>query len=640
VSDSDVARSSAKWWEAPRERVHEITIPLVRKLESRQSLRRKMSLFHATLYADMPIAGLGPYAYTKLNTEEDGARLNVVKSVVDSWVAMVTRQTPRPMTLTNGGTWSLKKLGKGLNKWLDGSFSSTGVSTSIGRACAQDAGVFGTGIAKVYEDVPGGDWKLADVAVDRCFEWEFAVDDSEAQDPRNIRNLHHSKWYDRDVLAEMFPKAKREIRDASAQDDSSEWIQDTASNLIKVTESYHLRSSRAAEDGARAVCIPGKTLALVPWELDRFPFAVLRRQEAPMGWYGIGFAQELRGIQTTINEILLAYEEAMIFFARPKWIVPRGAHVSRAHLDDRIGSVVEFDGPVPPTMMAVAAVMPGDVVQLLWQLWQHGHESCGVSQMFSSGQVPAGLKSGEAIRRYNDTSNARHSPSLKNWEAWHVDIANLMVESGRAIAKKNPKYATVYQGKREREIVLFKKIDPGRDKFNLQTFPASALSSTPSERLEQLDELYQRKLIDDSTFRVLLDWPDLEAESNLVTAPYQIAEKLIERFLDAEEDEVDAAYVAPDPDWPLEYIRARAQFAAAMAFLDDAPEPNVGLLHKFADACDALLKAKAPANTNGAPPGAMPGPDGSPMPPVPPGPGGMPPGAPPMGAGLPTAMAA
>jgi hypothetical protein len=621
MSDSDETgalrknQQNIRWWEPGLDpmRVSERLICYQRYLAMRQDLWRRQDIFHATLYSDAPVSGLGPFSYMRVQLEDESARLNLVKAACDSWVAAMTKNSPLPMCLTQKGDWGLKRRGKRLNQWLEATFDEVKVAEDLAPFVRRLAAIFGTGLVKVFEDVPGDDkkWEHARVGVSAVFPWEITIDDGEAQDPRNIRNLFYDKWYDVDELIAMFPKMKAQILDAPRRADTVDggaYSYSASPNLIKVTEGYHLRSSATADDGLRAVCIPNACLGTYDYTRDRMPFAVWRRAKAPMGWRGIGLAQELRGMQCSINEIMLAYEEAIVFYARPKWMAPRGAEVQRSHVDDQIGTIIEFDGPIAPTMYIPNAVMPTDVREMIFDLWQKGFEQPGISSLFAGGQVPTGLKSGEAIRRYNDTGQARAVEALKLDEAAHVELGELMIDSGREIAKHNPKFCSMLVGKRTVEMVYFKKVDPGRDKFSLRVHPTSGLSSDPAEKLEQLDMLanHNPPLIDEHTYRLLLEWPDIDQENAQQNAPFEIIDAILERIYDADnpEDEALDPRNAPDPDFmPLDWMAARLRFARAMAFLDDAEEDIMSALATYGDVIQATAeRMKPPAMPAGAPP--------------------------------------
>jgi hypothetical protein len=170
----------------------------------------------------------------------------------------------------------------------------------------------------------------------------------------------------------------------------------------------------------------------------------------------------------------------------------------------------------------------------------------------------------------------------------------------------------------------------------MKVYPTSQLATAPAQRIDQLQDLLDRGAIDMPTFRQLLDFPDLESEMTRLNAGRELAEKLIERFLDAEDPNDENVFISPEPGWPLVEMKPIFLMAATQAELDGAPEENVELLRRFNTAIDDLLNPPAPP---GPPPGEMPPPGGPPMPPMPPPgppgpPGGepmpMPPPAPPM----------
>lgn len=603
-----------RWWDSAVEKslVHARLISHERALRTRTKQWERMDRLHATLYADMPVTDLGALNYSNFGLDGDCSRLNLVKAATDSWVAAMMKNFPKPQTITEKGDWALKRRGEGCNRWLDATFEENEVPGNLGPFVARLAAIFGTGLAKVYPDVPNGEWKEARVGIDSCFIWDLTFAEAEAQDPRNLRTLYYRKLYDVDVLCGMFPDREGEIRDRVRDGDDTDSGGNTRpANLVETYEGYHLPSYRGAKDGARAVCIPGLTLARVPYESMRFPFAVQRRARAPMGFRGIGLPQELRGMQQNINEVMLAWEESIVFFSRPKWMVPRGGGVERAHLDDRIGSIVEFDGPVAPVMWVPNATMPSDTIQFLEMQWNRGFEQPGISSLFAGGQVPQGLKSGEAIRRYNDTGAARAVEALKLQEQFVTDLANLCIEAGREIAKENPKYCSQYDGKRTTELVYFKEIDPGdRDRFKLKVFPTNQLTGTLSDKIEQLDLLanHNPPLIDEHTYRLLLDWTDMDQENSLANAPYEIMDAILSEAFDAEDPAsvlLDAKNT-PDPDWPLEWMKARCQFAKARAFLDGAPSDLLDAMSSYIDLIGLTLAKATPPAAPAAPAGPTP----------------------------------
>ena len=601
----------ARWWLPEHKgKRHEMITAVVRKIRMRQDSRKRQFLLHAQLYGDMAVTGLGPFQYVANQqiAETESIRLNLVKAVVDTYVSMLVRSRPKPMTLTSKGDWQLQNRAKGLNRWIAGKFNEAQLYSTISAPVARDSAVHGTGIVKVsthYADP--GDPKTADVLIERRFPWELVVDDAEAQDPKALRNLYDQKWIDREVLAEMFPAKRREIMAATNSGSGNDWGYEPTSDLLLVTEAYHLPTSANAKNGRRCIVVDGATLADEPYTRMKFPFAFLRRAIPPFGFWGIAIPHELKGIQANISQTLLDIEQTQNMLARPKWAVPRTSGVLASHISDDVGEIIDYDGPTPPSILAAGLLMPPETYNFLWTVWQKGFDLIGVSQMRSHGAIAQGLSgSGAAIREANDVEDGRFLEASRAFEDWHVEIATLAIEEAREIAKENPDYASVNIDGRSRSVVRFADVDMDRDKYSLAVHPTSALSSSPQAKLAQIDEWYKAGLIDKDEYRSLLDFPDLEASTSIACAPRELADKLIERFLDAPDPEAEGVYVHPEPGWPLDYLEKRFIFAAVRAFLDDAPDANVELLRQFRTECREIIDAAAPPPPPPPPPGQPP----------------------------------
>lgn len=607
-----------RWWDrrysGPQERSQAI-FRWVNHIMTRQTLRYQSHLYHAQLYEDLPALGLQPYNYTDIEAGSDWLRLNVVRSVIDTYVSLVSRSKPKPKVLTDKGDWMQQKRAKGLTRWYEGKAEEIELYREVSGPCARDSAVFGLGVAKILRD----DWEdpdEADVGVERIFPWEMLVDDAEAQTPRRLRTIGHRQYRDRAVLAEMFPRAKAYIETQASRSDSMVtgydiWFTDTAADLIPVVEVWHLPTRKGANDGRHVIAIEGTTLYDGPWTRNSFPFAFLYRSRPTMGLWGVSIPHELRGAQQHINTTLLDIEECLHLYAKPKWMVPAGS-VIPSHLDDDLDSIIQFQGQVPPTVYSPKA-MPDEQYTFLWQIWQKCFDQIGVSQARSEGETAPGLSgSGASIRAWNDVGDGRFYDANNNYEDWHMRIFAAMVDEAREIAEDNPDYASTWRGKKYVEIVKFRDVDPGKDKYFMQTFPESRLSSFPAQRLAQIQELFNSGIISPKEFRALADFPDLEAEDSLANAPKELSDQIISKFLEAEDPDAPEVMVYPESEWPIADIKVRMQYALVRAELDEVPEGNLRLFRNFLRLCDAPELSPPPPGQ--APPGA---------------PSGMVPGAPP-----------
>jgi hypothetical protein len=264
-------------------------------------------------------------------------------------------------------------------------------------------------------------------------------------------------------------------------------------------------------------------------------------------------------------------------------------------------------------------MMPADFMPALQWGWQLGGELVGLSDMRLHGELPPGLRSGAAIREANDVEDSIFTMSVRAFESAHMLLAEKMIEHGRMVAEVNPKFASKWRDKKQVELVYFKEVVPKEEEFTLTLYPVSNLPSSPSARLEQLSELFNtvdengERMIDSQTFRALLDYPDLDNDSNLKAAPYNLVGKLLERFSEAEDPEADGVYVAPEPEWPLPYMRKAFTMQLVLLELDGCPEANLDLLRLFIAACDAEIARQTPAAPGPAPQAAT-GAGGPPQP--------------------------
>ncbi len=59
--------------------------------------------------------------------------------------------------------------------------------------------------------------------------------------------------------------------------------------MIKVIESWHLKSGPKAKDGKHTICISSATLFEEQYDKDYFPFVFFRWGDRPVGFFGQGF---------------------------------------------------------------------------------------------------------------------------------------------------------------------------------------------------------------------------------------------------------------------------------------------------------------------------------------------------------------
>lgn len=640
-----------RWWtDEYKDDRHLKILNIIRLIRRRQVHWHRRDLLHAWLYGNLPILGFGPASYARINPAEDTLRLNMIKPLVDTWVSMIGRSRPEPKFLPIGAepgeAWTLRKRCKGLERWSKGLQKTSKFHDEIAPRALLDVGVFDYGLAKVV--IEGVDesksdekeaWKDAEVCIEHVHAFEMTVDDLEAL-TGNPRSLYQRRWVDRSVLIAKFPKSTDELLDTpqriAEEDDWAEWGYNDSCDQILVTESWHLPSGKGATDGRHCIIVNNATLLDEQYDDDRFPFAFLRQTPVPWGVRGIPITAQLRPLQLFLNQGMEDFQDSMALYARPKWLSPRQGNIEKGHLDDDIGTIIEYDHPFAPQPL-VPGSLPPDAINFVWQVWDKGSEIVGISQYKTAGLVPQNVKSGRAAEVLNDTQDGRFLISSKLFEAWCMEIVDLAICKAREIAKHRPDYAMRYSHRKYVQLIKFSEVDMDRDKYSLECYPASSFANTPSARYDQLSDAFDRGLIDMPTFRRQLGFPDLDGEFARLNAPYELADWLIERYLDADEPDAPGTYIAPEPSWPLQVLYERFLYAETGEVSEGAPDANMDLLRRFRSQLEDTAKkvgiqlpgmpapgqapmANMPAPTAGGGPAPAPM-GGPPLGPPPPGPG-------------------
>jgi hypothetical protein len=402
-----------------------------------------------------------------------------------------------------------------------------------------------------------------------------------------------------------------------------------------VTEAWHLPSAEGAGDGRHAMVIENCTLIDDEYDCERFPFARLTQMPVPMGVRGQSIAHQLRPIQVSINQMALDFQDAVHTIARPKWMIPNQSGLDKGHIDDQVGSEWWYDAPYKPEAWS-PQTLPPDAYKFWLDQWTKADEVVGISSYRSAGIVPSNLKSGKAQEVSNDTQDGRFLISSRLFEAWVMDVVSLIIDKSQIIAKKRKDYASRFVDGKRTLIIDFNKVKLEREQYTLECYPASALANTPGARYDQLADMLAKGVIDMPTYRKLLDWPDIAGAMRQLNAPQDLAEMLIERYLNADDPNDPEIYMAPEGRWPLQILYEKFLYATIEAQVDGCPDENIALMNRFMSQLeDQATKiglqlpgmpapGQGPANTT--PAGPIPGGAPAPMmplngaPPAPPGP--------------------
>lgn len=569
------------WWLAKDNKIAESVFSFIKFLDQDQSYRQSENFKFMRLYGNYDLHNLRSYQYSKTESAssvQHRVTLNVIQSMIDTVVSKITKNKPKPTFLTEGGDFSQQRRAKKLTQFIEGQFNACDFYTKAAQA-KLDSCIFGTGALKIFKSG-------AEVKVERVFIDELQVDDRESfyGEPRQI---HQRKFIHKDVLKEMFLGQESAIDMASA-DMISSYISSAHNNkdMVLVVESWHLPSGVDAKDGKHTICIQNHTLFEEEYDKNYFPFVFFRWGPRPLGFYGQGLAEQLQGLQLEINKILRTIQISMHLISVPKVFIEASSKIVSSHLDNKIGSIIKFAGqpPIPGQL----GTIPPELFAHLDRLYQRSYEIAGVSQLSAASAKPAGLNSGKALREYNDLETERFMSVAQRYEKAFVDAVPIIIDLVKDIDEELAgKYAVKTKGRKFIQTIKWKDVSMEEDQYIMSVFPASALSSTPAGRLQDVQELIQAGFVSREDAMKLLDFPDLQSFYNFETAPGEDIDMVIESAID------EGRYLAPEPYQNLEYGIQKIQKAYLLFRSQNAPEERLELLRRWIEGARALLERAA-----------------------------------------------
>ena len=309
-------------------------------IQKHDAERRELNLRNMRLYSNRHVRGYAPLTY-EYDVTADRVTLNVVKSTSDTVVSRIAKNRPRPRFLTSGGNYSLQRRARLLEKFVEAQFYNARVYQNAPKVFL-DGCVFGTGVFKVFRE----DKKIC---CERIFPGELFVDPAEGfyGEPQSIYQM---KYINRDVLYQMFPGKKKIIQQADNgfredfsdgfREDYDNFGRDSTADQVRVIEGWHLPSGPGAGDGKHVIAVKNGQLFSEEWDRDHFPFVFTRWSDRLRGFWGMGLAEELTGLQVEINKLLVKIQRSHQLLAVPWVMVEASSKIKKAHLNNQIGAII------------------------------------------------------------------------------------------------------------------------------------------------------------------------------------------------------------------------------------------------------------------------------------------------------------
>ena len=594
-----------RWWMLKGQECADSVAGTLNLIRDAQSFRATQWIVSARLYGNLSPTTLAGVSFSKLAAQQPALRdrisYNLVQSVVDTVVAKITRNRPRPFFLTSGGDYKKQREAKKLNAFLDGVFYENSTH-ELGRVVFRDAAVWGDGFIHVFA-------KGGRVCHERVMSSEIFVDDVESL-YGTPRQMHRVKQIDRQVLFDMFPDDYGKIANAKPSR-TEENGRSIIADMLTVRESWHLPSGPGADDGKHVITIDGAVLGEVePWTHQWFPFARCQWSPRLYGYWGQGLAEQLQNIQLEINKLLWVIQRSFHLAGSFKVFIENGSKVVKEHLNNDVGSIINYTGTMP--QYVVPQIVSPEIFAHLQNLINKGYEQAGISQLAASSLKPEGLNSGRAIREFNDIQTDRLHTPAKSYEQMFMDIGRLSIEVVKQIAAENDNktgYEVRVPGRKSVARVDWKDINLVDDDVVMQCYPVSSLPQDPAGRLQTVQEYLQAGFLSPRQGRRLLDFPDLEQVESLANAEEDYLCSVFDKIVD------DGDYTSPDPLDDLNLAKQLCLEYYAQGKNNNLREDRLDMLRTYLQQIKEIEEEVA---RQMAPPMPMPGMTGEPLaPPMP-----------------------
>jgi hypothetical protein len=594
-----------KWWNAPEGDAHHELFAYVRSIKEQQSGVFESMRYWASLYHGYEVMGLTPGTFKSLDPlfgtvsgSDPALTYNVIRSCVDTVVAQMSISRVRPMFLTSGGDWAMRRQAKQLGKYVEGIYHAEdyyGKETDVRR----NGALYGTGHMYFYED-------SKDVRMESVHPIEVIVDEQSAIDGKT-KMIQREKFIPKDALVGMYPDKEEQIEnERPLHVDGGVTITD----LVCVVEAWRQPSGKEGDKGRHLICVEGATLLDEEWNKDFLPFVKYVWTKKVRGYYGEGLACEQHGKQRALNNLLARVQKSLEVNSWAWLMKHKNSKIQNNKITNDLLAIIDYEGTQPPDVR-INQVIPPEVFQHIQQIKKDAYEEEGISQMSATSQRPPGFPEyGVAIRMMRNIESARFADKQAAIERFNVECADLLVKMGKEVYPSSK--TVLFPSKDSAVAIKWSDVDLPRDKFFLKAMPINALPDDPAGKTAMVENWVNLGMIPPDKAFSLMGFPDTERYQSVEDAIKEDIENSIEAIL------ADGIYIAPEPYQDLNLAVKLGQHYMSLSRVEGVDEKHRALLSMYIDEAQGLLEQSqpppAPPAPPGAPQGAEPAPQQQPLP--------------------------
>jgi hypothetical protein len=567
------------WWQFPKGDAANAVMTTADFIMDQQRTRWEVFLHFLRLYSNRLAASMTGKAFMEGMNSGNMIRLNVVKSGIDAATAQIATNRPRPEYTTHGGGFEIRDRMERRGQFVFGMFLDL-KQYLVGLDVFRDSCLWGLGTEKIH---PRG----KKVVIERVLPHEILIDDNDGLTGAPKQVLH-AKDVSRESLIRDFPEHEDKIKRAGRLNwhltaDTSLW------DPVTVVEAWLMSTEDGKPDGRRVLALTSGTLEDDTWHRTHPPLAFFKWGTAPIGFHGIGAAEDMQPIQVEINYLAQKIQRLMTLATSLIW-KEKGSQFSR--MTNKDWGVREYTGR-PPTFQTVTAVS-GEYFAHMDRLYHRAYELMGISEMHAQSTRPAGIESGEGLRVLSDIGTRRFLHVGQRWDQFHIDVGERMLDAVEDIVAAHGDGAieVVCPGDKKDGPRLIRPSDIGVDRKHclVRIQPVSILPDTPTGAIEMAGRLADMApSLGPYLVGLIAKHPDLEAAVRRANAPLDFAESMVGNIL------AKGLYEAPSPLMNLPLTRDVATRAYLQARVEQAEGERVDLLLRFITEIDAMQEASVQA---------------------------------------------
>jgi hypothetical protein len=357
-------------------------------------------------------------------------------------------------------------------------------------------------------------------------------------------------------------------------------------------------------------------------EMTMFPFGEMLWDHDYGDGGSVSLARVLAPYHAWTNRLVLTYYKSLRG-AVPRVMLHENSEVD-AFTDEEMEKVV-WSGQIEPTIKALQTVPP-DVPAAIEALRTRAFAEGGISPTYAAGMKPSGVISAPGQREAVDIASMRSRQQQMNVERYDVGATKVM-NMLMSVAYRTKAARVKAPGTKLLAEVRFPKLK--EDQYQISVMVASGLSQTFAGKVEELGTILEKAPdhFTQADYLRSLGLPDVEAISDQVNAPLDLADDLIDLAINGDDEHEDGVFTMPMSIPELLEAIVRKGKLEMQRTMRTAPRPNWECLRRLVMAAEAKMPAPAPP----AMPLPMAGPPGAPpLPGGPPPVAGPPPGAPPV----------